>query len=207
MPVPTKITESKQLVVEGRDAEVFFYALLSDMRMTDVQIQNFGGVSELRGFLKALRNMPDFAQVVSLGIVRDAVTNAAAAFQSVCSALSGANLPIPEQIMMPAGGPLRVSVLILPDGKTPGMLETICLQSVQGDPVMECIELYFECVQQRMSALPGNIPKAKVQAFLASRSTPGLRLGEAAHAKYWPWDSPVFDHVREFVQGLQSSPS
>ena len=202
MPAPTKITESKQLVVEGRDAEAFFHALLSHMRISEVQVQNFGGISELRGFLKALCNAPGFAQVTSVGIVRDAETNAAGAFQSVCGALSGANLPVPEQAMVPGGDCPQVSVLILPDGKTSGMLETICLQSVQGDPVMECLKQYFECVEQRMGFLPGNMSKARVQAFLASRPRSGLRLGEAAHAKYWPWDSPVFERMREFVQGL-----
>ena len=202
MPAPTKITESKQLVVEGRDAEVFFHALLSDMCISDVQIQNFGGVSEVGGFLKALRIASGFAQVVSLGIVRDAETNAAAAFQSVCGALRGANLPVPDQAMVPVGDRPQVSVLILPDGKTPGMLETICLQSVQDDAVMECIEHYFECVEQRTDSPPKNMPKARVQAFLASRLRSGLLLGEAAHKGYWPWDSPAFDHVRQFLQGL-----
>jgi hypothetical protein len=202
MPAPTKITESKQLVVEGRDAEVFFHAFLSHLHIDDVQIQNFGGVRELKGFLKALCNVPNFAQVTSVGIVRDAEADAVAAFQSVCGALSGANLAVPDQIMVPAEDHPQVSVLILPDGKTPGMLETICLQSVQGDPVMECIEHYFECLEQRTDSSPKKIHKARVQAFLASRLRPGLLLGQAASVGYWPWDSPAFDPVRQFLQGL-----
>jgi hypothetical protein len=203
MPVPKGIARPKQLVVEGRDAEGFFQALLNHMGLTDVQTQDFGGISELRGFLKALRNMPGFlAQVTSLGIVRDAETNAAAAFQSVCSALSGANLAVPAQVMVPVGHSPQVSVLILPDAATPGMLETICFQAVGHDPVIECVEQYFECVEQRMGSRPGNVDKARVQAFLASRPKPSLRLREAAHAGYWPWDSPTFDHVKQFLLAL-----
>jgi hypothetical protein len=96
MPPLRKITESKQLLVEGRDAEVFFQALLRFMSLTGIQVQNFGGIDELRGFLKALRNASGFRQTVTaLGIVRDAETAPGAAFQSACSALNGANLPVP----------------------------------------------------------------------------------------------------------------
>jgi len=202
MPGPTEISESKQLVVEGRDAEAFFRALLDHMGVTGVQAQNFGGVRELPGFLRALRNAPGFAQVISLGIVRDAETDAEAAFRSVCSALNGASLAVPTQAMVPTGHSPQVNVLILPDGTRPGMLETICLQAVGDDPVIECIDQYFECVGRRVGSLPGNIHKARAQAFLASRHRAGLRLGEAALAGYWHLGSPAFDHVRRFVQAL-----
>jgi len=202
MPAPREITEPRQLVVEGRDAEALFQALLGQIGVTGVQVQNFGGIRELRGFLKALCNAPSFAQVTSLGIVRDAETDAKAAFQSVCGALNGANLTVPTQPMAPTGHSPQVNVLILPDATTPGMLETICLQAVGDDPVIECIEQYFECVEQRTGSRPRNMPKARVQAFLASRLRPGLLMGQAAHAGYWRLDSPAFDHVRRFVQAL-----
>jgi hypothetical protein len=203
MPPPKPITESKQLVVEGRDAEAFFHALTNHTGLTGVQVQNFGGKDDLPGFLQALSITPGFVQMVtSLGVVRDAETDAAAAFQSVCSALENANLPVPRQPMVPIGDRPQVSVLILPDATTPGMLETICLQAVSSDPVMECIMQYFECVEQRMGSLPKNMPKAQVQAFLASRDRPGLLLGQAAHAGYWPWDNPAFEHVKQFLQAL-----
>jgi hypothetical protein len=203
MPPPKSIIGPKQLLVEGRDAEVFFHALLDHVGLADVQIQNFGGKDELPGFLKALRIAPDFARTVtSLGIVRDAETDPTAAFQSVCSALNGANLAVPAQVLVPAGHSPQVRILILPDAATPGMLETLCLQAVNNDPVIECIEQYFECVEQQTGSLPDNMHKARVQAFLASRPRPGLLVGQAAHAGYWHLDNPVFDHVRQFVQGL-----
>ena len=203
MPAPLRITESKQLVVEGRDAEGFLDALLRHMELTGIQIQNFGGKDELRGFLKALKNTPGFlSQVTSVGIVRDAETDAGAAFQSVCGALQAADLPVPEKPMVPAVDGLRISVLILPDAEKPGMIETVCLQAVDDDPVMECMAQYFECVKRLTGSLPGNIPKARVQAFLSSRDRPGLGLREAARAGYWPWDSPAFEQIKQFLQEL-----
>lgn len=203
MPRPKRVARPKQLLVEGRDAEVFFHALLDDVRVTGVQVQNFGGKDELRGFLKALRNASSFSQkVTSVGIVRDAETDAAAAFQSVCSALNAASFAVPTQVLAPAGHSPQVSVLILPDATTPGMLETLCRRTVDNDPVIECVEQYFECVEQQTGSLPTNIDKAWVQAFLVSRSRPGLLLGQAAHAGYWHFDSPALDHVKQFVREL-----
>ena len=273
--MPSRITQPKQLLVEGKSAEVFFEALLNHMALTGVQVQDFTAKDELQYFLTVMRKMPDFlskltsqgivsdpsseaaeafqntwnallqemnlmdiqvqdfggkdelpdflaafcsgaefrSRVTSLGIVRDAEGNAGDTFQSICSALKNANcelknlnvsvnLPVPNQVIVPVGDYLRVSVLILPDDKTPGMLETICLWSVENNPAMKCIEQYFKCIKQRMSSLPKNMPKAQVQTFLASRPRPGLLLGQAARAGYWPWDSPVFNRVKQFLQAL-----
>jgi len=200
--MPSVISKSKQLLVEGRDAQEFFAALLNHLALREIQVQNFGGVNQLRGFLKAFRSGPGFARVASLGIVRDAETDPVAAFQSVCSALRSASLPVPTQAMQPVGQNPRVNVLILPDATTPGMLETICLRTVAHDPVIECVTRYFQCVEQQTGRRPGNIDKARVQAFLASRHRPGLLLGQAAHAGYWDLSSPALEHVRQFVQQL-----
>jgi hypothetical protein len=203
MPVPREITEPKQLVVEGGDAKVFFGVLLDHMGLTGVQVQDFGGKDELGGFLKVLRIAPNFERmVISVGIVRDAETNAAAAFQSVCGALSGAGLPVPAQPLMPMGHGPQINVLILPDAATPGMLETVLLRAVSNDPVMECIDQYLRCVEQQTGSLPGNMPKAQVQAFLASRPRPGLPMGHAARAGYLCLDSPAYDGVKQFLQAL-----
>lgn len=202
MPEPRVIVTPRQLVVEGRDAEIFFNAFLRQMGLAGIQVQNFGGKDELRGFLKALRVTPGFPRVVSLGIVRDAERDPMAAFQSVCSALRNAGMAVPQQPLMKEEGSPRVSALILPDATTAGALETICLEAVADDPVMQCVKDYFECVRQRMGSLPENLSKAQLHAFLASRPKPDLLLGQAANAGYWPWNSPAFRDMIQFLQSL-----
>jgi len=203
MPAPRPIAEPRQIVVEGSDAEAFFKALLRAMGLGGMQVQNFGGKDELRGFLKALSKSSGFrGQVVSLGIIRDAETNPASAFQSVCDALRHVGLTAPHNPESLEGSGPQVAVLILPNATTAGMLETICLQAVADHPAMQCVHDYFDCVNRRLGLLPNNMPKARVQAFLASRPKPGLRLGEAAEAGYWDWDNPVFDHVKRFLRTL-----
>lgn len=197
------IDKPRQLVVEGRDAEEFFKALLRDMGLAEIQVQNFGGKDELPRFLDALKRMSGFIkQVISMGVVRDADNNPGDAFQSACGALSRAGLAVPNKAEEFKGNSPKVSVLILPNAEESGMLETLCLQSVKNDPVMQCIDEYFDCISQKLMDLPNNMYKAKAQAFLASRARPGLLLGQAANAGYWPWDHPVFDHVKRFLRTL-----
>lgn len=203
MPPATTIDETKQLVVEGGDAKVFFKALLRHMGLGGIQIQNFGGTNELPAFLKALRDTSGFREkVLSVGIVRDAEANSDSAFQSARGAARGAGWDVPRQPMMSAGEVPRVTILILPGAGRPGMLEDLLLEAVDSDPVMRCIDEYFRCVAQSTEAPPTPMSKARVHAFLASRQRPHLRVGDAAEAGYWRLDSPAYDHVRDFLQGL-----
>ncbi len=197
MPDPKPIKKERLLVVEGEEGRKFFEAFLREMALAEeIQVQNFGGINELRSFLKALKNTPGFHIVYSLGIIRDAEEDPVGARQSVSDALANAGLPVPGE------GPLpNVSILILPDGNAPGMLEDLCLASISDDPVRECIDQYCDCLK-RVGSLPTKLAKAQVHAYLASRTRPDLSLGNSARAGYWPLDNPTFEHVRSFLAAL-----
>ena len=198
-----QITESKLLVVEGRDAEKFFIALLQKMKLKGIQVIDFGSKDIFRRFLKALIITPGFrGHVTSLGIVRDAETDAHATFDSICGTLRHLKLPVPDAPETPSGANPIINTLILPDASTPGMLETMCLQMVADDPVMPCIDQYFDCVEQELGSLPRNMFKARLRVFLASRRKPHLLMANALRANYLPWDSPAIQHVRDFLQAL-----
>ncbi len=201
MPTPIRITESKQLLVEGRSPEIFFGELLNHMDLSGIQLQDFKGIKDLPAFLKGLRIAPNFAEVVSLGIVRDAEDNPTAAFQSVCSALQNANLGKPDKPCIFEANTPRIGALILPDANRKGMLETLCLQSVESDPVIPCIDEYFCCIKQ-IGVLPRVMDKARLLAFLASRYESVSQLGRASQKNCWPWDDCAFDHVRQFLRNL-----
>lgn len=205
---PIKITSPKLLMVEGQDDEEFFKALIRHTGLTkDIQIQNFGGVDQLRKTLQAIIITSGFrhflaSEVVSLGIIRDAdQSDPINAFRSVCSALRASGLTEPSELEIFEGENPRVGVLILPDKNNPGMLETLCLKSIVNDPVMECIDEYFHCIN-KLDLEPKNMAKAKVQAFLASRPEYVPHLGLAAQKGYWLWDNPVFDHIKKFLSNL-----
>jgi hypothetical protein len=217
MPEPVPVTKPKQLIVEGRDVEEFFTALLRKMGLAEeVQVQNFGGVSELPNFLQEFQDFLEAVriasgsegflvqEIVSLGVIRDAerFSSPTDAFRSVCGALRGAGLTVPSQIETFEGSNPRVGVLILPDATTKGMLEDLCLRSVEDHPVMQCIDEYFNCVKQQLGSLPKNMAKARIQAFVASTPEPVSHLRWAFHRDYWPWDDPAFHHIKQFLSNL-----
>lgn len=199
------VAAAKLVLVEGKEESNLLTALEKQLTIGDVDVRWLNGKYSTSTKLKTLMSTPGFAGVVSLGVMRDANSNASAAFQSVCDALRNVDLPVPTQPLMPTGadqGGPRVVVLIIPHGASKGMLEDICLQSVQDDPAMTCVEAYFECLTKNPGNLPSNLSKAKVHAFLSSRDKPDLRLGEAAQKGYWPWTHQAFDQVKEFLSLL-----
>jgi len=196
------ISEPNLLVVEGVEEQMFFDGLIGHLRLQHIQVLPIGGKTRLRERLGALVRSSGFANVVSLGVVRDADDNADGAFQSVRDALRSVGLPLPERPLVAAGEVPRVTVVILPEPGKPGMLEDLCLQSVAQDPSMFCVDEVFRCLPQRGVPLPRNMSKARIQVFLASREEPGKRVGEAAQAGYWPWDNGAFDHLKAFLRQI-----
>lgn len=194
---PIKIEQETQLLVEGRDTDVFINALLQHLSLIGVQVHNFGGVEQLSRFLKTFIASPGFHQIVkSLGIIRDAEKSTGSARQSVHDILRQVNLPLPDQKGTP-----QTSVYIFPDNKNSGMLETLCLTSVQNDPAIICIERYMECLEKQQLHI-SNPEKAKVQAFLASRLKFVAHLGEAANKGYWQWENTAFAELKQFLKRL-----
>ena len=153
----------------------FFGEFVERMSLTGVQIQNFGGVSELPEFLAALANEPEFDDVVErLGVVRDAETNADGAFESVQSALENAGLPRPERPEEFAEGRPAVVALVLPGGGRTGMLETLVCESFAHEPVNRCIDEFFECVGE---ASIRNPDKARAFAYLTTFNVGAATFG------------------------------
>ena len=75
----------------------------------------------------------------------------------------------------------KTGVFIIPDGKSPGMLETLCLSSVESDNIKGCIDSFMNCINlnfkasglQDLGAL-GLIIKNKVRVFQKSLLPGGL---------------------------------
>jgi hypothetical protein len=195
-PPPVAVSLSKVLLVEGDTCLHFFEALLSELGLEDeVEVRHFGGVQQLRAFVRAFASTSAFRDVVtSLGVVRDAETDAKGARQSVEDALTVAGLPEGVQ----------TSVFILPDNKRRGMIETLCVDSIRQDPVFSCVEEFFQCAEGQGAGLPHapRVAKNHAQAFLATREEVQLYPGIAAYRGYWPWKSPVFDDLKTFLKAL-----
>ncbi len=194
-----EITETRLLAVEGKDECLFFQALLKKLELSNIQTICYGGKTRLRDYMGALIVTPGWANVTMLGIARDADRNPEAAFQSVVDTLRAYNLSPPKRPLMVTRNKPRVIVMILPDENTPGMLEDLCLRTVMHDSSIKCVEEFFICLKRKRISPPNNMAKAKVHAFLASRIKADKRLGEAAQAGYWHFNSRSLTQVKKFL--------
>jgi len=204
-PDKMEIRKPKILLGEGKEEVFFFEALLDSLDIADVQAEHYGGKANLGGFLAALRSAPGFDAVKSIGVTRDADADASAAFASVKGALSTNELPAPDaplEVRQCQDTGIRVSVFILPDSESAGMLESLCLSAISDRPEMDCVEQYFECVTDACGRTPARMAKARCHAWLATHEDPELRLGEAAQRGYWPLEAPAFGALREFLAAL-----
>lgn len=195
------------LAVEGNDECNFFEALLRRLGVAGVQLIDFGGKDQFPVELPLLTQTDGFrAKVTAIGFVRDAENNQAArAFQSICHTLKVNRLPVPPAMNSCIPGPPRTGVFIMPDNRGAGMLETLCLQTLSGQPVERCMDDYLTCldaIRKPDERERFNEPKARVQAYLASRAPIVNSLGLGALKHYWDFDHSCFEQIKQFLRVL-----
>lgn len=184
-----KLTEPKLLICEGIDDENFLKSLVKFLEIKDVRVKSYGGKGNLKLFLKTLPTVPGFDQLNSLGVTRDADDSSPSAFQSVENAIKDQEFSI------------KTSIFILPDCTNPGMLEDLCIATLEPEE-SKCINQYLECMYSVKGCLPQNRSKALIYTWLAVQSKPEIRLGEAALQKCFNFSHPTFDSLKEFIKTL-----
>jgi hypothetical protein len=201
---PNELLRPKLLIGEGDDEIVLLGALLGHLMIDDVQVDKTGGKDGFSKYMRVLRGRPGFERLSTIAIVRDADTDPAKELERVQGVLRSNTFPVPQEHAAFADGPPRVGIFILPDGVGMGMLEDLCLSAVKEDAAMKCVDDFITCVAAcgRPGPPAKNLAKARIHAWLASHSEPDKRLGEAARAKYFPWDHAAFEPLREFIQLL-----
>lgn len=200
---PIKIDSDRLLLCEGKTTGLVLGPLGRHFEIQGFQPFDFGSKDNFGNFLEDLKVLPGFeTRVRTLAIVRDAEDDAVGAFASVRTSLLASNLPAPEAGGKIAIGPLRVGVFIVPDNASPGMIETLCMQSVEDDPAFGCVVSLFECVLRQTGELPTNLHKARAQAFLATRTKVDYHVGRAADEGVWNFKHQVFAPLVEFLKTL-----
>ena len=212
----TRIESAFQLLVEGNDARNFFEKFVEHLDLAGIQVQNFGGVDELKRFLKGFVRSPGFKRVERMGIVRDAerrldkgtpaekkpsAASSANPFQSVQSSLRAAGLPAPNRPGEETGTAPAVSVFILPGGADDGMLETLLCRTFAGTEMDRCVDGFLQCAEESGSPIHRR-DKSRAHAWLATRQDPHVSVGVAAQKGYWNFNHEAFDGVREFLRAL-----
>ncbi len=196
------ITKGKILIVEGVEDKRFFDSLLKYLDISDIQVLPIGGKTKLLRNLLTLKKDPNFILKVSkLAVTRDADNSAEGAFQSICGSLKNAGFSVPTSVLQNVGSNPVVTVIIIPPSRTQGKLEDLCLEAVSEDLAIPCVQSYFSCLRTIPDfAMPSDLSKAQIHAFLSSRIDPEKRLGEAAEAGYFPFSHTAFNTLIQLLK-------
>ncbi len=197
------IQHRKILAVEGSDEVNFFKALLEYMEITDFEVIEVGGKDKFKDRLPALVIRTGFDEVESLAIIRDADKDASGAFESIRDVLKKTGLNPPNQVNRFSNTEPRVGIFIMPGNSDEGMLEDLCLKTVEGHPVMRCVDAFINCVLNLDIEKPNNIAKAKTQTFLAAMPKIANCVGIGAKKGYWKFCSSELSNLKSFVNNLK----
>ena len=199
-----KILKNKLLIVEGKDEINFFETLLDKKKIQDIQVIESEGKDSFKKFLPELKKLSNFNTVISLAVIQDADNDPKARFDSICSTLKNCDLNPPHKIASfnTAFHP-KIGVFIIPDGKSKGMLESLCLSIVKSEEknTMECIYEFMDCIKS-INKEPKNTEKARLQAFLSAMPEDTRSIGIAAQKGYWDFESDKLKPLLDFLKQI-----
>ena len=202
-----RIKSTRLLAVEGKDEYNFFNALLKHLLISDVLVVDIGGKNKFSVEFPLLYNLEGFGKIEKLGFVRDAEINPAkSAFDSICNLLKKHNLPVPNNIneIRNDCNP-HIGIFIMPDNSGTGMLENLCLKTIESLPQYSCVDGFITCVaeyQPEKEKKFFNEPKSRIQTYLASRSPIVSSLGIAAQNGYWDFNHVCLDNIKFFLSTI-----
>jgi hypothetical protein len=183
MDKKTSIGRDLIFVVEGSDDSNFLASFIETqfsnrfLRFDDnglasgCQIIKLEGIDPLPQKITSVKLLPHFSRVTRMALIVDADTSVESRFQSAQWAFKKNGLPVPEKIgefKSDDEGKLEIGVYIFHiEGR--GMLETICLRSVENDPIFGCIDQFWKCsdtiCEKKNLPKPNNPDKARCLAL------------------------------------------
>lgn len=214
--MPKSIEENRVLLGEGEDEVNFFEAYLKHIGILDLQVIEVGGKNRFKDGFELFLKDTNFNSVESYAIIRDADDSAESTYQSIADLLRKYKQPVPSgHSEFASDDKCKVGVFIIPGNGEKGMLEDLCLRTVKDHPIMECVDIYFSCLEKKTEEnipgetkdpktpyFPKNIAKAKSHAFLSGMHEYKPSIGIAAAKGYWDLDSEELSSMKAFLENL-----
>lgn len=210
----TAIIKPYLVLCEGRDAYNFLIYLLNSKELSsepyfsnDIQVIDFGGNNNLKNYLEVLKNADGFQNIKSLIVIRDAERNAEEAIEQVQKAFSVANLPVPKEIgKYNDGENLKTGFVLFPTcdiSYKNGTLEDLCLDILAEknakNTLADIDEFIAKLERERNRTFPHKF-KAKLHTYFSvTDKFVSLKIGEAAKAGAFDWNSKKLEPLRNFL--------
>ena len=217
-------SKTKHLILcEGIDEKLFFIWFLDHFKKksgsdydkyNEIQIEDIGGNTDFLKQLNVWTLISGFENIKTVGIIRDAENDAAAALQSIQYCFSHNGLPEPQdcfKLTDNQNGGVRTVFGILPGTKTNnkwdnGTLEDLCLKILKDSQSSEKIDLltkYLEQVQDNFEYKINHMHKAKLHTYFSSNEPfIGLKIGEAARNKAFNFESDVLVNFKKMFDDI-----
>ncbi len=203
--------EKDVLLVEGKDDEHVFYALLKHHQIPELfTVQNKEGIDNLLETLPLELKRSDLDH---LGIVIDANTDLSGRRTSLRTILLRAgDVNVPENpnpngtilLLQRPDRAVKVGIWLMPDNQLPGMLEDFIQFLVpEGDGLwpraVDCVD-GIPTEERRFR--PGHRQKANVHTWLAWQEDPGTPLGQAITKRYLDAEAAYAHQLVDWIRRL-----
>ncbi len=217
--------KTRLLLVEGNEDKAFFYALgqyLGYSNRAPLEVISCNGKDNLGNILRELRRLPRFEAISKIGIALDRDFGPDA-FETVKNAIDIANqsashqFTYSEMLLQPSDSKPSITLLIVPALNRKGTLEDLILDAISQDPIIDCVNKYFECVESTGIAIAEQRKsKGKLSTFISGKvldpnnaSNEDSRrksLREAVGMKWWQeenmWERKAFADAKAFLSQL-----
>lgn len=197
------------LLVEGYSDLLFVSAFLRYLkRERGVYIHEFTGKDRMlnQDLLATFLNPKILSEKKTIGLLIDADDDAAATAQAVrdrMQALTG--LQLTEGSWHEQSDGPRVGFFVLPDGVSPGAIETLLWNGFADDERHRSMKGAVHDFQRKMAGLgwkSGETDKGRIAAFLSAAHPDDPRLGPGAREGVFDLESPGLARLRSFLEVL-----
>lgn len=200
----TPIESKKLLVVEGKDEKIFFMAFLKIYDVDSVHIYPLNGCKDLVKDLGMLKKVTGFSNVEKLALILDCDDDPGAAKQRITNALERNGLAVPEKPLVFKGENPGVMYYLSPTPDEKGCLESLCIESVNKESYMECVNSFMECIQHKGMTFKNtnHHHKAIANTIISCFKEPQVSVGVAARKGYWNLKASCFDNYKHIIDEL-----
>ena len=218
MPYETKRIEKSYIILcEGLDALNFMIQYLNSKELSedsrfsnDIQVLNFGGISDLSKYLRNMSNMDGYENVTHILVLRDAETDVDKAVRMIRKALNDNTLPVPDECNKWCGeinDGLKVAFTLLPScNKNPvtGALEDLCWLILKDENAQEMrsdVQEFVVGIRNKYRSIKSHEHKSRLHTYFSvNESYIALKIGEAATAGAFDWGNEKLLPLREIIE-------
>ena len=210
-----EIKKERVLLVEGKGDKDFFDNLLSFVNIDNIQVESIGGKDSLNNdFVDKLSValLSSSIEIKVVGIVLDAdlaqINSRIDKVNTFIAKINNTDLKNLSFDKIKKCGEFtksktKIGTFIMPDCKNQGMLETLCIKSLDNEPISNCIDNYIYCVESVLGKLE-KIDKRKVQIYIAAKTKDceEKNIGHAINSGMFDLSHNVFDEIKEFLKKM-----